>query len=148
MWEKRTEQRRPFTDFGDTNNGGDGTLIYRVDGKFVPSLRLRHLGDGMEDLQYIGLLESMTKKLDRKHGQARQAAGAALRRAESLLSERKKEYRKQQSLQPGTHSGNVGLSACRTRCGDVRHGFYERELDGSDSNATFSDADLKEFTSF
>ena len=95
MWEKRTGQRRPFTDFGDTNNGGDGTLIYRVDGKFVPSLRLRHLGDGMEDLQYIGLLESMTKKLDRKHGQARQAAGAALRRAESLLSERKKEYRKQ-----------------------------------------------------
>ena len=105
MWENRTEQRRPFTDFGDTNNGGDGTLIYRVDGgQFVPSLRLRHLGDGMEDLQYLQLLQTLMAQLDRQRGsdsasetylRARQAAKTALGKAAHLVSERKEAYRKQ-----------------------------------------------------
>ena len=103
MWENRTQHQPPFTDCGSTNNGGDGTLVYRIAGQYVPSLRLRHLGDGMEDLQYIQLLETLMARLDRRRGldpasatyrRARQAAKTALGRVGHLVSERREAYSK------------------------------------------------------
>ena len=58
-WDNRTEYAPPSADCGSVHNGGDGTLLYHIDGKWTPSLRLRHLADGMEDLQLVRMLEEL-----------------------------------------------------------------------------------------
>jgi len=91
-WDGSPEYDPPSADCGSMNDGGDGTLIYLIGGKWVASLRLRHLADGMEDLQYIRLLERLLVECDEagldptstEWREARIAARRALGRASKV----------------------------------------------------------------
>jgi len=91
-WDKLTTYDPPSADCGSMVNGGDGTLIFNIAHQWVPSLRLRHLGDGMEDLQYLQLLERLLSECDEfgwgptstEWHEARMAARRALGRASKI----------------------------------------------------------------
>ena len=62
---------------------GDGMLLYPVPGGAVPSLRLKFLRDGLEDYEYLQLLESLVAQA--KAGAVKMADGD-LEQAEKLLA--------------------------------------------------------------
>ena len=92
-WDQRTSYEPPSADCGSAKNGGDGTLLYTIQGKHVPSLRLRHLADGMEDLQLLRILEERLARCDQagldpmdpQWREAREAARLALGQASALV---------------------------------------------------------------